>query len=239
MSGWRFILSLGCFIIGILIALQFEQQEKVGFPLAAYRPVDLIRMVKDSERTRGELQTQVEQLRARLAEYEFARSGRGNISRVLLEELERARLEAGLVPVHGPGIRVILDDSKQRPRGGEDDYFYLVHDVDLNQLVNELWGSGAEAITINGQRVVANSAIRCVGPTILVNAKRLGPPYRVDAIGDPDTLAGGLKMRGGFLDAMAVSIRHGVSALMTKEENLELPAYGGPMTFHYASPLAR
>jgi uncharacterized protein YlxW (UPF0749 family) len=81
-----------------------------------------------------------------------------------------------------------------------------------------------------------NSAIRCVGPTILINTRRISPPYHVRAIGDSDTLFGGLKMRGGFLDAMSVSREHGVSISITKEKELELPAFHGPTVFRYATP---
>jgi len=234
--NWKISLSLGCFILGILIALQFKQQEKEGFPLATYRPLDFIRLVKDSERDRGELQVQVEELRGQLSEYELASRGRGKFSDVLARELQRARMEAGLIPVEGPGIQVILDDSKKRPKPGENDYFFLIHDVDLDQLVNELWAIGAEAVSINGERLVANSAVRCVGPTILVNTKRLSPPYEVQVIGDPDTLMAGLKMRGGFLDAMAVSVAHGIQIDLKKQPKVFVPAYRGPLLFRYASP---
>lgn len=236
MNDWKLWLSLGCFVLGILIALQFKQQEKEGFPLASYRPPDLLHVIKDSEYNRKQLQAQVENLRNRVAEYEVIKTGKGNVSHVLTRELQHARLEAGLLPVKGPGIELVLEDSKRRPGPGEEDYFYLVHDIDLNQLMNELWSSGAEAIAVNEQRIVANSAIRCVGPTILINTRRLSPPYDVKAIGDPDTLMGGLKMRGGFLDAMAVSRAHGVGTVMSKKENLQLPAFNGPTVFHYAEP---
>lgn len=239
MMSWKVALSIGCFILGILIALQFKQQEKEGFPLAAYRPLDLLRLVKESERDKGELQAQVQELRGQLGEYELASRGRRKVSEIVLRELQRARLEAGLLAVSGPGMVITLDDSKRRPKPGENDYFYLVHDVDLNQLVNELWAIGAEAVSINGERIVANSAVRCVGPTILVNTKRLSPPYDVEALGDPDTLMAGLKMRGGFLDAMAVSVAHGVEINLTKEPKLLIPAFNGPVIFRYASPAVK
>lgn len=236
MKDWRFTLSVGCFILGILIVLQFKAQEKEGFPLATYHPLELIHMLKDSERKTVALNEQVQELKSRLSEYENLKTQRGNVSPVLVRELQRTRLEAGLVPVNGPGVEILLDDSKKRPRPGEDDYFYIVHDVDLNQLVNELWALGAEAVSVNGQRLVASSSIRCVGPTVLVNTVRVSPPYRVRAVGEPDTLAAGLKMRGGFLDALALSRARGVAVEIRKVKDLEIPAYSGMVTFRFAKP---
>ena len=76
----------------------------------------------------------------------------------------------------------------------------MVHDSDLRSVVNELFSAGAEAIAINDQRLVANSSIRCVGPTVLVNSERLAPPYKIAAIGKPDVLQSALDMQGGALD---------------------------------------
>lgn len=236
MSQWKIALSIACFVLGVLVALQFKEQKKEGFPLTTSRPTDLLRLVKDAEQDRSQLSAEVQQLRARLSEYELTKNRKGKMSFVLAQELERTRLEAGIVPVKGPGVEVALNDSSQRPKPGEDDYFYLIHDVDISQLVNELWAIGAEAVSVNGQRIVANSSIRCVGPTILVNTVRLSPPYTITAIGDPDSLAAGLKMRGGFLSAMSISMAHGVTVTITKNPLLHVPAFDGAVMFRYASP---
>jgi uncharacterized protein YlxW (UPF0749 family) len=234
MKYWKLPLSVACLILGILAAIQFKGQAREGFPFSSYQSLDLVRMVRESQQKTAELESQLSNLRSRLAAYEYRQKGK--VSQELLQDLEKAKMEAGMIAVKGPGVQVVLDDSKKTPKPGEDDYFYLVHDVDLIQLVNELWAAGAEAISINGQRLVAGSAIRCVGPTILVNTFRLSPPYVVKAIGDPDTLSTALKMRGGFLDAMAISISHGVSVVITKEKELEIPAFGGAMLFRYSKP---
>lgn len=236
MNRWKFALSVGCFVLGILIALQFKEQKREGFPLTATRPAELLKLIKDSERERGHLGEEVQRLRARLTEYEFSKTKNGKMSFALAKELERTRLEAGVLPVKGPGVEIIMNDSKNRPKPGEEDYFYLVHDVDLIQAVNELWAIGAEAIAVNGQRIVSNSSIRCVGPTILVNTVRLSPSYTIAAIGDPDALDAGLKMRGGFLSAMGLSIAHGVTVTITKLPLVHIPPFDGVTTFRYALP---
>lgn len=236
MKSWRIPLSVACLILGILIATQFKVQQHSGMFLSEYRSPDLIRLVRDAQLQNTELENQISDMRSRLAAYEMGEKGKTEVSQDMLKELQKDRLEAGVVPVKGPGVEVMLNDSRRPPKPGEDDYFYLVHDVDLIQLENELWSAGAEAISVNDQRLVAGSSIRCVGPTILVNTFRLSPPYRVKAVGDPDTLATALKMRGGFMDAMGISLAHGVSVQIAKRNDLELPAFGGVMVFKYATP---
>jgi uncharacterized protein YlxW (UPF0749 family) len=235
--NWKVPLSFGCLLLGILVAFQFKTQKQEGFPFVSYPSTDLIRILREKERENHTLQEEITHLRKQLASLESNTQPTSSKTLLLKKELEDARMQAGMIPLQGPGIEVILNDSPRHPVSGEDDYFYLIHDVDLIQLVNELWAAGAEAISINQERLVAGTSIRCVGPTILVNTTRISPPYVVKAIGDPDTLATALKMHGGFLDSMSLAIAHGVTIKVEKKSNLQLPAYGGVFLFHHAKPL--
>lgn len=143
------------------------------------------------ERLEGEqqaLKTTLAELRQQLAERQQAVSAQTGQLEALERELERQRLLAGLVPVQGPGVQVTLDDSDVQVPAAADPNVYLIHEYDLRDTVNLLWLAGAEAVAINEERLVSTSSIYCVGSTVLVNATRLSPPYRVRAIGDPDAL---------------------------------------------------
>src|SRR5262249_35019569 len=110
--------------------------------------------------------------------------------KILNDELQRLKLFSGLTPVHGPGLVVTLQDSKRRSSTARASFEVvngLIHDVDLQGVLNELGQSGAEGIAINNQRIIGKTALRCVGPTILVNNEPLVPPYVVQAVGEPDT----------------------------------------------------
>lgn len=96
--------------------------------------------------------------------------------------LTRLQVRTGFAPVHGPGVRAVVDDAP----GG--DPTQLVRDEDLAKLVDGLWSAGAEAVSINGQRLTALTAIRNRGPAVRVNSQPVNPPYTVLAIGDPRTL---------------------------------------------------
>jgi len=137
----------------------------------------------------------------------------------------------------GPGLIVKLSDSTRRPNADEDPYFFILHDVDLQALANELWSAGAEAISINDQRLVHRTSIRCVGPTVLVNTVRMAAPYVVKVIGPKDDMDTGLKMQGGFLDSLQMLIRNGGEVRITKSDDITIPPYQGSLNLRFAVPV--
>ena len=154
-------------------------------------------------------------------------------------EMGQAQFLAGLTPVQGPGVVVTLTDSKKRlpttlPPGITPPN--LIHDTDINQVVNELKAAGAEAIAVNGQRLVAISAIRTAGPTILINSVPQAPPFVIQVIGDPKMLTSALNLPGGIasifknFDPAMFSIR--------QAQMLTLPAYSGSNEPRYAKPVS-
>jgi uncharacterized protein YlxW (UPF0749 family) len=130
--------------------------------------------------------------------------------------LTRLQTTTGFGPVTGPGVRVSVDD---RPDGTE-----FVKDTDLRLLVNGLWQAGAEAITINGQRLTARSAIRNSGRTIRVDARSLSPPYVVLAIGNKNTLQADLMDTSSGLEFRDLVDSLGFPLTMDNEDQLSLPA---------------
>jgi len=160
--------------------------------------------------------------------------------RVLSADLEKAQFQAGLTDVKGPGIIVTLNDSKVAFPGGLPPGMTppnIIHDTDINQVTNELKAAGAEAISVNDQRLVAVSPIRCAGPTIFVNNTPQTPPYVITAIGNPKILATALNISGGI----AEQIRHYDPAMLKIEKAnkpVVIPAYSGGIEPRYASPVS-
>ena len=152
--------------------------------------------------------------------------------------LGQAKLLAGLTPVQGPGVIVTLNDSKKPlPRLPAGITPNIIHDTDINQVVNELKAAGAEAISVNDQRLVATSAIRNAGPTIFVNNTPQTPPYVIKAIGNPKSITAALNLKGGI----AAAFRSFDPAMFSVQEAraLRLPAYdGGGTEPRYARPAA-
>jgi uncharacterized protein YlxW (UPF0749 family) len=183
----------------------------------------------------ADLENQVQSLRGDVEARTRAQAGTD--ARVAAADSAATELAgpAGLDPVTGPGLSVTLSDappsarSRPLPPGvpapTPDDL--VVHQQDIQGVVNALWSGGAEAMTIMGQRVIATTAVRCVGNTLLLHGAVYSPPFVVRAVGDPTRLAGALD------DATSVQVfrqyvdAYGLVFTSTRERDLRLPAYDG------------
>jgi len=152
------------------------------------------------------------------------------------DSLRQARLLAGITPAHGPGVVVALNDSpKLNPEETNEDIIndYLIHDYDIRQIVNELFSSGAEAVSVNGHRMIATSSVRCVGSAVLVNSVQVAPPIMIKAIGDPDVLEKSLELQGGAAENLFLLDMIEI----TKQQDIVVPAYRGAIRFDAARPV--
>jgi len=191
-------------------------------------------MLRDQERTRAAVEQQILQLREQLRAYEQgAAQGRAKLEALTLE-LERLRLLAGQTAVTGPGVLVEMNDSPLPLRPGDDPNTVILHYTDLQGVLNDLWAGGAEAISINGERVVVATGLTCVGTTILCNVKRLAPPYRIVAIGDAAAMLATLQRPGGVVSALRA---FGFPVKVTAAPHLVAPAYRGGFRFTHAQPV--
>ncbi len=205
-------------ILGFMLATQIKTTERQK-TINVQRAEELTERLRIVEQQRDDLAKEIERLQA-------------NSSNDALEtEVERLKEFAGEVPLEGKGIQLILDDSKVTAQVGENPNLYIIHDDDLLRVINELRAAGAEAISINGERLVSTSEIRCAGPTLSVNNNRSAPPYVILAIGNPSNLASALKLRGGVLDTFKF---WGIQAELTMPEVVKIPAFKGRRTFEYA-----
>jgi uncharacterized protein YlxW (UPF0749 family) len=190
------------------------------------RLAGLIRLEQErSER----LRSSADGLRRRIRELQ-ASQGRADAEAV--PELDRARRTMGLLAVAGPGLVVELNDSaeEQSPSGNLNDL--VIHSTDVQAVANGLWTAGAEALSVNGERVVATSALLCVGNTLLINGTVHSPPYRFVAIGRDlrdRFLAHPLVKRFGD---DAERFRLGFS--VEERDRVEVPAYQGTTAVKYA-----
>ena len=230
----RLLLAVGCILLGFLAAvvLRSRPADPSARLSSEYRLADLIERQQQSTTI---LRRQVETLRRQVEELRTERAGGEAASAEREGRLADAGLAAGLVKMRGPGVRVTLDDSvlDRAPTGNVNDL--VIHSQDVQAVVNALWRSGAEAIAINGQRLVSTSAVLCVGNTLLLNGTVHSPPYSVSAVGavrdrfEADPLVERLHD-----DAESYGLRFTVA----RQDEIEVPAYRGATTLSYARPKA-
>ena len=210
--------------------------------LVATAAVQTSRSAVADERSRAELVDQVETARSQLeAERDRVarlraettaletRQLRGDASaQGLLRTLEQLGVLTGASPARGPGVRVVADNAP-----GATSARNQVLDSDLQRLVNGLWGAGAEAISINGQRLTTLSTIRLAGGAITVNARSLRRPYVVSAIGDPDTLPARFAETSSGQAWLDLEREVGLRLRITARDDLRLP--GAVVSLRYAN----
>ncbi|MDR2005633.1 MAG: DUF881 domain-containing protein [Acidaminococcales bacterium] len=215
------VILISC-ILGFMIATQLKSVANIKAAALPYQRVeDLTEQLKRMEKERTDILLELEKLRMKTSDEVYAK------------ELRRLNMYAGMLPMRGPGVSVTIDDSKVQSKPGDNPNLYLIHDDDLLKVINELKAAGAEALSINGQRIIATSEIRCAGPTVSVNNVRSAPPYVIKAIGDPQTMDASLKMRGGVAETLKF---WGIQVQAAIEKDIVIPGYNGAFTFDYAKP---
>lgn len=225
-----------CVVVGFLLAAQLRGVQLAGAADAtnASRLETLQSLYNDVVEERDGLTEQVGQLQSELELYRQQAASGDEGSEALKTELEQMEITAGLTDVEGPGVTVVLEDSTQANVTG-DEADYLIHDNDILSVINELRSAGAEAISLNGERIVSTSEVRCTGAVVTVNGRRYAAPYVIFAIGDPDTLYSALTMRNGVVDILS---QWGITVRVTASDQLLIPAYSGTVDYQYAKPAA-
>ena len=137
----------------------------------------------------------------------------------------------GLTDIYGQGLIITLDENREIDSNEVLNINgYLVHEEDLLYIVNELFNSGADAVSINDERIVSATEILCDGNIIRVNGKMIGVPITIKAIGYPERLDGALSRPGGYLEVMA---NDGVVVTVERSENINIPKYNGVYSYDY------
>ena len=189
---------------------------------------------KELEKNEALLQEIIE-LQGDIAKYRDQVTQSGGAAEIMKTELNRAEMLAGLTDVEGSGITVVLKDGNQQNVAGNivyDENYGIVHDSYVLMFLNELRAAGAEALSINDERILATSEIRCAGPTISINNTKKSAPFEIKAIGDPDTLENALKMPGGAIEQTKF---YGIDITLKRSNKLTIKKYTGSSTYKFAS----
>lgn len=223
-------IAIICVILGIMLAIQFKAAETYEANFLPSRLEELTQKLNVISEERDTLAEEAASLREKLTKVRENDEAMADLQ----EELQKANMYAGLIALEGPGVTVTLNDSSRALQPGENPNALLIHERDIIMIINELKASGAEAIAINDERIISMSEVRCAGTMILVNWNKIGPPFVVKAIGNPDMLESGMLMKGGYLETLKYL---GLQVSIQKVEEIEIPAFSRTMKFTFSQPL--
>lgn len=232
---WSVAVPVVAVLAGILFATSGTAAQGRSLRSDAAGLPDIIRETNQSNNRMtkevAELTVEVEQL---------TRDGApGNaVVQGLEQKADALGVSAGRTAVQGPAVEVELDDSDLKsdrlPPGRTVDDI-VVHQQDVQAVVNAFWAGGAEAMMIQDQRIIATSAIRCVGNTLILQGRVYSPPYRIRAIGDPDRLRDILGQSPEVQIYQEYVKAVGLGYEVTTHDRLEFPAYAGSITPEFAT----
>ena len=233
---WRLVVPVVTAAAGVMFAMSFQAAQ--GSDLRADR--DLPQLIMDGD---AQVSAKAAQLDALQKEVDTLSKSSAPTDERLASLTERADAlaeTAATTKVRGSAIEVALDDAHRTVDSLPDGFTaddIVVHQQDVQAVVNALWASGAEAMMIQDQRVISTSAVRCVGNTLILQGRVYAPPYRITAIGDVDRMQRGLDGD----DAINIYKQYvnavGLGWSVKTQDAAEFPAYSGSVDFQYASPL--
>ncbi|KAB0441949.1 DUF881 domain-containing protein [Lysinibacillus fusiformis] len=223
-SRKQFELLIVCVTTGFIIGYSYNQakdnREAGTISSELFEQEDSYReeLITQQERNK-ELTEELNSLQEQIRKYEKSFASDEKDYKKLVEQAEDLRLLLGELKSDGKGIRITLQDGDYDPKSlNPNDY--IVHESHVFKLLNELKISGAQAIAINGQRVLANSYIRCNGPVITIDGTQHPAPFVIEAVGDSDTLMASLNLNGGVVDQL---LNDNIVVSLEEHQKLTMP----------------
>jgi uncharacterized protein YlxW (UPF0749 family) len=231
--SWQVTLGVALLGLGFLVAAQLAGEgPRIRYTTQERSP--LVQTVQELQAQQESLKQQLLDVRSRIQELELQGKGSAAQVRDLNEQLQAARIAAGLVGLSGTGVVIQLEDSTQPVPAGANDADYLVNASDIRTVVEELWLAGAEAISVNGERVTSSTAIIDIGGSVLANSAYLAPPYQISAIG-PSGLWETVSRREGFTDFLVARAEaFGIRVSFLEPDKVDVPAFAGTIGLRYA-----
>ena len=233
---WGLVVPVVMASAGVMFAMSFQTAQ--GRDLRADR--DLPQLIMEGDSRVAEKASVLDGLQKEVEALSKTNAPTDEHLSSLTRAADELAAPAATTKVRGAALEVTLDDAKRTADSLPDGFTaddIVVHQQDVQAVVNALWTSGAEAMMIQDQRVISTSAVRCVGNTLILQGRVYAPPYRITAIGDIDRMQQGLDADASvniykqYVDAV------GLGYALHTHSSIEFPAYSGSVDFQYASPI--
>lgn len=226
-------IAIICAIIGIMLATQLQTIGNMGGLVSTQRADELLVELNQVKKENQELSSRASILETEIRDFEALAADNNRYIEKLLSDVNNAKLYSGQTEVSGPGIQITLDYESVENDGFDP---FLYNSELLLLMVNELNAAGAEAISINGERIISTSEIRLAGSHININGKKHSRPFVFKVIGDTKTLRSAVLIRAGIADIMRANY---ISVSIEDVPDLVVEAYQSAIVYRYAKPVER
>ncbi|MGI6677729.1 MAG: DUF881 domain-containing protein [Dehalobacterium sp.] len=232
-------ITITCLFTGFLFAMALQNQIVGQEDSDVTQNKTLIDIIDNLEVETNILEESIVNLREEIENIQKQASPDRGMILQTQKQIDQLKIYTGLSDVTGPGIIIELDDNlagaevaKSNNSSVYNPEDFIVHDKNILYIVSALRGH-AEAISVNNQRIVSTSDIRCVGTVIMVNSTRLAPPFQISAIGDPDRLEEAVKSCDEYTFLKSKEMPFSI----TKKEDITIPAFKGSNSVNFAKPV--
>jgi len=211
------------FLLGIIIALQVKSFNGNNGLVTLKSIMEIENQIELEKNDIQNLNKLIYQRKQELMNYETELEDSGSILNSLSENRKSLKMAAGVIALNGKGIKIELRDGDRELKEGENPNNIIVHDQDVLHIVNDLKIAGAEAISINGQRLSSISEIKCSGPTITINGRTYGQPFIIEAIGPVEDLIQITTGIGSY--SYLLTTIYGIDVRVYEEDDIKIPAF--------------
>lgn len=230
----KVIIAVVCLVLGVVLSIQFRIVQGNSITLMPnQKSTELANELKKAQEEKENLLRELARLEQQLADFQTSASKENVLIKSLNEELDRYRVIGGFRDVKGPGVIVTLDNPPKDANFNADVNIVYEYELMLS-LINELNAAGAEAISINDQRLISTSEIRSAGNAININAVPQQPPFIIKAIGNKDTLDGALNQVFGIVSVLR---DHRYLVSVRKQDDISILKYKDVVKLKYAQPV--
>ena len=236
-SAWGALVPVVALAAGLLFATSGQTAE--GSDLRAGDVTELSGLIDQRDEVIADQQQQLADLQRRIDALTDQAASRDGAVAQAQQAGDAGALSAGLVALRGRGVEITLDDAPRRPDGGlpvgarPDDV--VIHQSDVQAVVNAVWAAGADGVAVMDQRLVATSAVRCVGNVLLLQGRTYSPPFVVTAIGDPAAIRAQLAASPQVAVFQQAVEDFGLTFTVRDRPEVAVPAYTGTLDMAYAT----
>jgi len=239
MKSKQVVIYVICFLVAFVVTIQMRTVNTNKTDILRLKTENELRdEVNQWKEAYNKLTSKNSELSKKIEEYRNVSGDDEANQELIKKDMEQAYIAAGLLPVHGEGVTIVLDETKALEKifldaGQYDSNVFLISSQDILSLINALILNGAEVISVNDQRINNSTAIDGNGPKVQINGVTMAAPYTIKAIGNPEALSSGVYLRGGVIDALK---NLQIDIQVTKEEDVIIHDFDESVKYQYAKP---